>query len=130
MDRKFKLWQDGRQKCSQLRRYQNWTVGEVIHCNSRQTQEICVKFLSVIDIAYQDSCQASGGTNRNKHARARHCSLIQLGRRCTVRGICIIICQQVYTSVSQLPGHGPVPGPGINYTGPQVCHFSFLRIFS
>jgi len=23
----------------------------------------------------------------------------------------------VYTSVSQPPGRGPVPGPGINYTG-------------
>jgi len=23
------------------------------------------------------------------------------------------------TSVSQPPGRGPVPGPGINYTGPQ-----------
>jgi len=23
-----------------------------------------------------------------------------------------------YTSVSQPPGHGPVPGPGIHYTGP------------
>jgi hypothetical protein len=25
----------------------------------------------------------------------------------------------VYSSVSQTPGRGPVPGPGINYTGPQ-----------
>jgi len=25
----------------------------------------------------------------------------------------------VYTSVSQLPGCGPVPGPDINYTGPR-----------
>jgi len=24
----------------------------------------------------------------------------------------------VYDSVSQPPGHGPVPDPGINYTGP------------
>ena len=24
-----------------------------------------------------------------------------------------------YTSVSQPPGRGPVPGPGINYTGPR-----------
>jgi len=23
-----------------------------------------------------------------------------------------------YSSVSQPPGRGPVPGPGINYTGP------------
>jgi len=25
----------------------------------------------------------------------------------------------VYSSVSQRPGRGPVPGPGINYTGPR-----------
>ena len=25
----------------------------------------------------------------------------------------------VYSSVSQPPGRGPVPGPGINYTGPR-----------
>ena len=25
----------------------------------------------------------------------------------------------VYGSVSQPPGRGPVPGPGINYTGPR-----------
>jgi len=25
----------------------------------------------------------------------------------------------VYTSVSQPPGRGPSPGPGINYTGPR-----------
>ena len=24
-----------------------------------------------------------------------------------------------YISVSQSPGRGPVPGPGINYTGPR-----------
>ena len=34
-----------------------------------------------------------------------------------------IICsharyQMCYISVSQPPGRGPVPGPGINYTGP------------
>jgi len=27
--------------------------------------------------------------------------------------------QTLYTSVSQQPGRGPVPGRGINYTGPQ-----------
>jgi hypothetical protein len=26
----------------------------------------------------------------------------------------------LYISVSQTPGHGPVPVPGINYTGPRV----------
>jgi len=25
----------------------------------------------------------------------------------------------MYTIVSQPPGHGPVPGPGFNYTGPR-----------
>jgi len=25
-----------------------------------------------------------------------------------------------YTTVSQPPGRGPVPGPGINYTGPRA----------
>ena len=29
-----------------------------------------------------------------------------------------ITIHTVYASVSQLPGHGPVPGTGINYTGP------------
>jgi len=27
--------------------------------------------------------------------------------------------QLLYSSVSQPPGCGPVPGPGINYTGPR-----------
>jgi len=27
--------------------------------------------------------------------------------------------QVLYTSVSQPPGRGSVPGPGINYTGPR-----------
>jgi len=27
--------------------------------------------------------------------------------------------EAAYSSVSQPPGGGPVPGPGINYTGPQ-----------
>ena len=32
-----------------------------------------------------------------------------------------VICQQtlIYSSVSQPPGRGPVPGPGINYAGPR-----------
>jgi hypothetical protein len=37
--------------------------------------------------------------------------------------------QFLYSSVSQPLGRGPVLGPGINYTGPRVCHFSFLSIF-
>ena len=40
----------------------------------------------------------------------------------------------LYISVSQLPGCGPVPGPGINYTGPQeilleVVILVFLSFF-
>jgi hypothetical protein len=32
----------------------------------------------------------------------------------------IIICSKLFrASVSQLPGRGPVPNPGINYTGPR-----------
>jgi hypothetical protein len=97
MHRKPKLRQDSRPKCTHLRLHKNWAVGEVVHCNSRGTQEICIKFLSVIDTAYQGSCQASGETNRNKHAHTRRCSLIQLGRRCPARGVCIIIFQQINT---------------------------------
>jgi hypothetical protein len=32
----------------------------------------------------------------------------------------------VYSSVSQLPGRGPVPGPGINYTGPREVLLEFV----
>jgi len=32
----------------------------------------------------------------------------------------------VYSSVSQPPGRGPVPGPGINYTGPQEVFLEFV----
>ena len=32
----------------------------------------------------------------------------------------------LYTSVSQPPGLGPVPGPGINYTGPQKILLEFV----
>jgi len=31
-----------------------------------------------------------------------------------------------YTSVSQRPGRSPVPGPGINYTGPQEVLLEFV----
>jgi len=31
-----------------------------------------------------------------------------------------------YSSVSQPPGHGPVPGPGINYTGPREVILEFV----
>ena len=31
----------------------------------------------------------------------------------------LVLCGILYCSVSQPPGRGPVPGPGINYTGPQ-----------
>ena len=32
----------------------------------------------------------------------------------------------LYTSVSQPPGRGPVPGPGINYTGPREILLEFV----
>jgi hypothetical protein len=32
----------------------------------------------------------------------------------------------IYSSVSQPPGRGPVPGPGINYTGPQEVLLEFV----
>ena len=32
----------------------------------------------------------------------------------------------VYTSVYQPPGRGPVPGPGINYTGPREVLLEFV----
>ena len=32
----------------------------------------------------------------------------------------------VYISVSQPPGRGPVPGPGINYTGPREVLLEFV----
>jgi len=32
----------------------------------------------------------------------------------------------VYCSVSQRPGRGPVPGPGINYTGPREFLLQFV----
>jgi len=31
-----------------------------------------------------------------------------------------------YASVSQPPGRGPVPGPGINYTGPREVLLEFV----
>jgi hypothetical protein len=38
----------------------------------------------------------------------------------------------IYNSVSQPPGRGPVPGPGINYTRPRefvmlVCYAFFMN---
>jgi len=35
----------------------------------------------------------------------------------------------VYYSVSQPPGRGPVPGPGINYTGPRVVLLEFVILY-
>jgi len=35
----------------------------------------------------------------------------------------------LYTSVSQPPGRGPVPGPGINYTGPREVLLEFVILF-
>ena len=35
-------------------------------------------------------------------------------------------CCLIYSSVSQPPGRGPVPGPGINYTGPREVVLEFV----
>jgi hypothetical protein len=35
----------------------------------------------------------------------------------------------LYISVSQPPGRGPVPGPGINYTGPREVLLEFVILF-
>jgi len=32
----------------------------------------------------------------------------------------------LYSSVSQPPGRGPAPGPGINYTGPREVLLEFV----
>jgi len=45
------------------------------------------------------------------------CLKIGYGRNLGTHSITRV--QSVYTSVSQPPGLGPVPGPGINYTGPR-----------
>jgi hypothetical protein len=37
----------------------------------------------------------------------------------------IINRQVLYGSVSEPPGRGPVPGPGINYTGPREVLLEF-----
>ena len=37
-----------------------------------------------------------------------------------------ICCDILYISVSQPPGRGPVPAPGINYTGPQEVLLEFV----
>jgi len=33
---------------------------------------------------------------------------------------------KLYSSVSQPPGRGPVPGPGVNYTGPREVLLEFV----
>ena len=37
-----------------------------------------------------------------------------------------VIDSTLYSSVSQPPGRGPVPGPGINYTGPREVLLEFV----
>ena len=37
--------------------------------------------------------------------------------------------QLLYSSVSQPPGCGPVPGPGINCTGPRGVLLEFVILF-
>jgi len=38
----------------------------------------------------------------------------------------ILTASILYNSDSQPPGRGPVPGPGINYTGPREVHLEFV----
>ena len=37
-----------------------------------------------------------------------------------------VLSRTLYTSVSQPPGRGPVPGPGISYTGPREVLREFV----
>ena len=37
-----------------------------------------------------------------------------------------ILTRTEYIGVSQPPGRGPVPGPGINYTGPREVLLEFV----
>jgi len=41
----------------------------------------------------------------------------------------MINCRVSLNSVCQLPGRGPVPGPGINYTGPRKVLLEFVILF-
>ena len=45
--------------------------------------------------------------------------------RCNVSQF-IYFCNTLYSSVSQPPGRGPVPGPGINYTWPREVLLEFV----
>jgi len=36
----------------------------------------------------------------------------------------------LYVNVSQPPGRGPVPGPGINYTGPREILLELITNFA
>jgi len=48
----------------------------------------------------------------------------------TVRDRTYTFIETTYISVSQPPGRGPVPGPGINYTGPrEVLMEFFILVF-
>jgi len=41
----------------------------------------------------------------------------------------VYIAWVVYISASQPPGHGLVPRPGINYTGPREVLLEFVILF-
>jgi len=54
---------------------------------------------------------------------------------CKTCSSCYCCCYPVataigYTSVSQPPGRGPLPGPGINYTGPREVLLEFVILVS
>ena len=48
---------------------------------------------------------------------------------CTVTS-CSKFSAVLYSSVSKPPGRGPIPGPGINYTGPREILLQFLILVS
>jgi len=52
-------------------------------------------------------------------------ALDNFAKRCMTLHVVITVAL-VYNSISQPPGHGPVPGPGINYTGPREVLLEFV----
>jgi len=68
-------------------------------------------------------CGKKGGIFRAKSTRAYR---VSEKSQCICAGT-LLHSTEVYTSDSQAPGRGPVPGPVINYTGPRevLLEFSF-----
>ena len=64
----------------------------------------------------QSPQRAVAPTDEEEHVSSSHVPII---RRINCMNTTSGICHSVQISVSQPPRRGPVPGPGINYTGPQ-----------